>query len=208
MRPSHVRAAALSAAAIGIVVLPIAVAQAHPSHSTASSTSQVDKNTSSLLKNVKPNELTSQLLTALGQLNNQPAASGAKVGATTTGAKQGGTAAKAPRSAENCGPARSAASALVTAQACVERQGNSSWARVYVSNASAVPQVVALDLSRTNRQIVQIQCLIAPHTEHGQCQTTPLADVSDVTQDAVAEILAQGAPVSAGVLHVESGDQS
>jgi hypothetical protein len=39
LRPSHVRSAALAAAVVGVVVLPIAAAQANPSHGSAKQTS-------------------------------------------------------------------------------------------------------------------------------------------------------------------------
>jgi hypothetical protein len=93
----------------------------------------------------------------------------------------------------------------VTALACLEYAGGATSARAYVTNTTSVSQTVALVLSRTNQTSIEIDCTVAAGTSKGICQTPTMPDVSGVSQDAIAEIVAVGAPVSAGVVRVESG---
>jgi hypothetical protein len=61
-------------------------------------------------------------------------------------------------------------------------------------------------LTRADGSVVQVQCTIAARDASGLCATSPTA-ISDGSGafNAIAEIAAQNAPVSAGVVHVESG---
>lgn len=206
IRPGHVRAVALSAAALGILVLPIAAAEAGPTHTSAGSAASgtADGSLGGLLDNIKPGQITNQLLNQVGGLavsSATPTAtpSGSKPAATPTTSSSG--AAAAPT--EFCGPQRT--QSKVTALACLEYAGGATSARAYVTNTSSAAQTVAVVLNRTNQTSIEITCTIAPGTTKGVCQTPTLPDVSGVEQDAVAEIVAVGAPVSAGVVHVESG---
>lgn len=212
LRPTHVRVMALSAAAIGLVVLPIAAAQAHPAHPAAEnqSTNAAD---SSSLSGLQPGQLTNQLLTQLGQLSSSgDSTTGSGTSTTSASSQNGSTVGASQIAPEFCGPAGSLSDNQVSAQACVERSAAGSWARAYVTNDSSTTQVVALNLTASNGQVVETKCQIAAGSTHAICETPQLtgsqlaaSDGAKATEDAIAEILPANAPVSAGVLHVESG---
>ena len=175
LRPHHVRTLALAGAVVGVVVLPIAAAQATP-----------------------PNHAT--------QAAGKVAVPGTyQVSAAPSPSPGAGVQALTP---EFCGAVRNAAFAggAVRVQACVAQSGGSATARVYVANNTGKDQLVALNLTRADGTVVQVQCTIAAGNASGLCATSPTA-ISGGTGafNAIAELVAQGAPVSAGVVHVESG---
>lgn len=175
LRPHHVRTLALAGAVVGVVVLPIAAAQATPpqSHDTAGHNVTVP---------------------GTYQVSAKPSASAAA-----------GVQALAP---EFCGLTRTAtfAGGAVRVQACVEQTDGSAAARVYVANNTSKDQLVALNLTRADGTVVQVQCTVAAGDATGLCATSPTAISSGKGAfDAIAELATQGAPLSAGVVHVESG---
>lgn len=218
LRPTQIRVVALSAVAIGLVVLPIAAAQAHPAH--PASTQSATATGSPSLTGLRPSQLTDSLLTQLSQLSSSGDGSGAPVAAAGGSPQPAGAATPSPSpspaasqaASEFCGPAGATDDKQVTAQACVEHSGAASWGRVYVTNTSSGTQVVALNLTTTTGRVEETQCRVAAGAAHAVCETPQLtgapattATGAKATEDAIAEILAAGAPVSAGVLHVESG---
>jgi hypothetical protein len=202
---------ALSEAAIGILVLPIAAAQAGPTHSSANgqSSGTPDGSLGGLLDNLKPDQITNQLLNQVGGLavsTDTPSATATAPGAvpgSTPSATASQPSAPATGPSEFCGPERT--TNKVTAEACLEFADGVTSARAYVTNASSVAQTVALVLSRTNQTSIQIECTVAPGSSKSICDTPTMPNVSGVSQDAIAEIVAVGAPISAGVVRVESG---
>lgn len=182
LRPHHVRSIALAGAVVGVVVLPIAAAQASPptkSHDILSSSG------------------------AQGANSGQPGADQAS--ATPSASPGSGAQALAP---EFCGAPLTTKvfGGAVRVQACVEQSAGSASARVYVANGTSAQQTVALNLTRADGSVVQVRCTITAGDAAGLCATSPTA-ISDGSGafNAIAEIAAQGAPVSAGVVHVESG---
>lgn len=213
LRPTHVRVVALSAAAIGLVVLPIAAAQAHPANPTVENQS-ADSAASPSLTGLRPGQLTNSLLTQLSQLASTGGSS-AQPGTSTSAQGGSGNSGASQVSPEFCGPSGSGNGHQVTAQACVEHSAVATWARAYVTNNSTSTQVVALNLTASNGQVVETKCEIGAGSTHAICETPRLtgsqlltAKGAKATDDAIAEILPVDAPVSAGVLHVESGQVS
>lgn len=165
LRASHVRTAALAAAVVGVVVLPIAAAQATPSHGAKQTTA-----------------------TATGT-----AASGAPATAT----------AQLP---QFCGASETGFQGQVTEQPCVDDAAGSVTGIVYVGNASAKPLTVAINLTRADGSIAQMQCTIAAHDANGTCVTGALRETAGKGAfNAIVEAIPVGAPVALGVLHAESG---
>ena len=181
LRPHHVRTIALAGAVVGVVVLPIAAAQASPpakNHDILASSGQ-------------------------GANNGQPGANQAS--ATPSPSAGSGAQAIAP---EFCGAPLTATvtGGTVRVQACVDQAAGSASARVYVANGTSAAQTVALNLTRADGTVVQVQCAIAAGDAAGLCATSPTAiSGGSGAFNAIAEIAAQGAPLSAGVVHVESG---
>jgi hypothetical protein len=177
LRPHHVRTIALAGAVVGVVVLPIAAAQATPpqNHDKAAA---------------------AQAATVPGtfQASGAPSASpGAGIQALTP---------------EFCGAVRTSKTAAgsVRVQACVNQSNGSATGRVYVANGTSKDQLVALNLTRADGTVVQVQCTITAGDAAGLCATSPTAIGSGKEAfDAIAELATQGAPLSAGVVHVESG---
>lgn len=175
LRPHHVRTIALAGAVVGVVVLPIAAAQATPpqNHDTKASTASVP---------------------GTYQVSGAPSATpGAGIQALTP---------------EFCGAMRNATTAAgaVRVQACVDQSDGSATGRVYVANNTGKDQTVALNLTRADGSVVQVQCTITAGDAAGLCETSPTAISSGKGAfDAIAELATQGAPLSAGVVHVESG---
>lgn len=176
LRPHHVRTIALAGAVVGVVVLPIAAAQATPPQNHEKSTAG------------------SASVPGTYQVSGAPSASpGAGVQALTP---------------EFCGAVRTTTTAagIVRVQACVDQADGSAIGRVYVTNATTKDQLVALNLTRADGSVVQVQCTITAADAAGLCATSPTAISSGKGAfDAIAELAAQGAPLSAGVVHVESG---
>jgi hypothetical protein len=174
LRPHHVRSVALAGAVVGVVVLPIAAAQATPSqnHDSQSGGSS---------------------LSAAGQ--------------TAPGAESTSPVAQAVAS-EFCGTATNTkrSDGSIRTQACVIQNGGTVLARLYVSNGTSTPQVAALNLTQVNGDVVQVQCVVAAGDSSAQCATSPVPVGSGAGAfNAVAELVGQNAPVSAGLIHVESG---
>jgi hypothetical protein len=177
LRPHHVRTLALAGAVVGVVVLPIAAAQATPSQSHDAQ------------------------VTA-----GQPGAPGSGQASATASASPGaGVQALNP---EYCGTARTAtmSGGTVRVQACVVQADAAASARVYVANGTGKDQLVALNLTRADGTVIQVQCTIAAADANGLCATSPTAISGGAGAfNAIAELAAVGAPLSAGVVHVESG---
>ena len=173
LRPHHVRSIALAGAVVGVVVLPIAAAQATPSqnHDSQSGTAQ----------------------SAQGQ--------------TATSAQSQSPVAQTVAS-EFCGVAETTdrPGGTIRSQVCVDQNGGTAVARLYVSNGTSTPQTAALNLTRVDGTVVQVQCTVAAGDASAQCATTPVpVGSSHGAFNAVAELIGQNAPVSAGLIHVESG---
>jgi len=185
LRPHHVRSIALAGAVVGVVLLPIAAAQATPSQNRDSQASA-----QSAGQDASANQAT-------------PTPAGSAAGGS---AAAGGVQALTP---EYCGPARTskaAAGGTVRAQTCVDQIGGTASARVYVSNGATIAEIVALNLTRTDGSVVQVQCTVAAGDASGLCATSPVS-ISGGTgaYNAIAELVGENEPVSAGVVHVESG---
>ncbi len=181
LRPRHVRTLALAGAVVGVVVLPIAAAQASPP--------------------VKNHDMSA---TAAGQGTNS-GLNADQASATASPSAGSGAQALTP---EFCGAQISAkvTGGTVRVQACVEQSAGSASARVYVANGTGENQTVALNLTRADGSAIQVQCTIAAGDAAGICATSPTAISSGSgAYNAIAELAAQGAPLSAGVVHVESG---
>jgi hypothetical protein len=176
LRPHHVRTIALAGAVVGVVVLPIAAAQATPPGHDAK------------------NAAGSASAPGTYQIPGAPSASpGTGVQALTP---------------EFCGAVRTSTTATgaVRVQACVDQADGSATGRVYVANNTSKDQLVALNLTRADGSVVQVQCTITAGDAAGLCATSPTAITSGKGAfAAIAELAAQGAPLSAGVVHVESG---
>ena len=163
LRPSHVRSVALAAAVVGVVVLPIAAAQATPSHGTKQTT---------------------------------------VTGSPATGAPATATA----QLPQFCGATETGFQGQVTAQPCVNDADGTVTAVVYVGNSSDKPLTVAINLTRADGSLAQMQCTVVAHEANGTCTTGALqASVGKGAFNAIAEAVPVGAPVALGVLHVESG---
>jgi hypothetical protein len=175
LRPHHLRTIALAGAVVGVVVLPIAAAQATPPQNRETKGANAS-------------------VPGTFQVSGAPSATpGAGVQALTP---------------EFCGAVRTATTAAgaVRVQACVKQANGSATGRVYVANNTGKDQLVALNLTRADGSVVQVQCTIAAGDAAGLCATSPTAISSGKGAfDAIAELAAQGAPLSAGVVHVESG---
>ena len=177
LRPNHVRTIALAGAVVGVVVLPIAAAQATP-----------------------PQNHDAQL--AAGKVSVPGTY---QVSAAPSASPGAGAQALTP---EFCGVVRTAKTAAgsVRVQVCVEQSNGSASARVYVANSTSKDQLVAVNLTRADGSVVQVQCTITAGDAAGLCETSPTAISSGKGAfDAIAELAEQGAPLSAGVVHVESG---
>jgi hypothetical protein len=182
LRPHHVRSIALAGAVVGVVVLPIAAAQASPP--------------------VKNHDL---LGASSGQGANGAQPGADQASATPSPSAGSGSQALTP---EFCGAPLTVtvSGGTVHVQACVNQSAGSASARVYVANGTHAQQTVALNLTRADGTVVQVQCVIAAGDAAGLCATSPTAiSGGSGAYNAIAEIAAQGAPLSAGVVHVESG---
>jgi hypothetical protein len=94
----------------------------------------------------------------------------------------------------------------VQLQTCVQQQNGTVFAQAYVTNGSTVPQIVAVNLTRSDGTLVQNQCVVAPGTASTLCATSPIpASQGSGAYDSVAEAAGQGRPLSDGAVHVESG---
>ncbi|MBS2966662.1 hypothetical protein KGA66_26735 [Actinocrinis puniceicyclus] len=181
LRPRHVRTLALAGAVVGVVVLPIAAAQASPP--------------------VKNHDMPAS---ANGQGTNSGQAAD-QVSATASPSAGAGAQALAP---EFCGAPVSAtvAGGTLRVQACVDQSAGSAAARVYVENGTGADQTAVLNLARADGSTVQVRCTIAAGDAAGVCSTSPTAvGGGSGAYNAIAELAAQGVPLSAGVVHVESG---
>jgi hypothetical protein len=177
LRPHHVRTIALAGAVVGVVVLPIAAAQATPPQSRE----------------------------AKGGAGSASAPGSYQVSGAPSASPGAGVQALTP---EFCGAVRAVTTAAgtVRVQACVKQTDGSAAGRVYVANNTSKDQLVALNLTRADGSVVQVQCTIAAGDAAGLCATGPTAISSGKGAfAAIAELAAQGAPLSAGVVHVESG---
>jgi hypothetical protein len=173
LRPHHVRSIALAGAVVGVVVLPIAAAQATPSQNHDAQS---------------------------GMAQSAPDQSAAS-------AQSPSPVAQAVAS-EFCGVAETTArtGGSIRTQACVDQDGGTAVARLYVSNGTSTAQVAALNLTRVDGSVVQVQCVVAAGDAAAQCATNPVpVGSAGGAFDAVAELVGQNAPVSAGLIHVESG---
>jgi hypothetical protein len=94
----------------------------------------------------------------------------------------------------------------VTAQPCVDDTAGTVTAVVYVGNSTAKPLTVAINLTRADGSLAQMQCTIAAHDTNGSCTTGSLLySAGKGSFNAIAEAVPVDAPVALGVLHVESG---
>ncbi len=181
LRPHHIRTIALAGAVVGVVVLPIAAAQATPPAKNR------------------------DILSTSGQGANSGQPGAGQASATPSPSAGSGVQALAP---EFCGAPLTAtvSGGTVRVQACVDQSAGSAAARVYVANGTGSEQTVALNLTRADGSVVQVQCTIAAGDDAGLCATSPTS-ISGGTGafNAIAELAAKGAPLSAGVVHVESG---
>ena len=185
LRPHHVRTLALAGAVVGVVLLPIAAAQATPP-SQGRETQAGSGQTAGA----------GQSAAAQGSATPSPSAS-----ATA----DAGTQALTP---EYCGTplTKTVTGGALHVQVCVDQSAGSASARAYVANETATAQIVALNLVRQDGSVVSVQCTIAVGDSAGQCDTSPTSiSGGGGGFNAVAELVAEGSPVSAGVLHVESG---
>jgi hypothetical protein len=181
LRPHHVRTLALAGAVVGVVLLPIAAAQATP-----------PAQSSGTLAGAGPGAVP----TGTGQASATPSASASA---------DAGVKALTP---EFCGDSltKTVSGGVVHVQSCVVQANGSAAARVYVANETSANQLVALNLVRSDGSVVSVQCTIAAGDAAGQCATSPTSiSTGSGGYNAVAELVAVGAPVSAGVVHVESG---
>lgn len=182
LRPHHVRTIALAGAVVGVVVLPIAAAQASP-----------------------PAKNRDILTGSASQGANTAGPAADQTSATPSPSAGSGAQALAP---EFCGAPVAAKfpSGTLRVQACVDQSADSASARVYVANGTSADRIVALNLTRADGSAVQVQCVIAAGDLAALCATAPTA-ISDGNGafNAIAELAAKGAPLSAGVVHVESG---
>jgi hypothetical protein len=185
LEPHHIRSLALAGAVVGVVLLPIAAAQANPDPTGSSYAAGSGQSSAQ----------------SSAQSSTQPSSpSSAQPTATPTAAQALG--------AEYCGATTSTGvgAAAIQAQACVEQSDGAVSAKVYVSNGSATDQTVALNLTRTDGTVVQVQCTIAAADTSGSCETAALPTTGGTgAYNAIAELIAANQPVSAGVLHTESG---
>ncbi len=198
LKPHHVRTLALAGAVVGVVLLPIAAAQATPPQghgNQASSGANPGSGGQPGAGAGAGQPSTIALPTPTAPAQGDP-------GASPTGS---GSQALTP---EYCGAARTAqvTGGSVRVQACVVQSDGAASGRVYVANETATAQTVALNLTRADGSVVQVQCAIAAGDASALCATDPVA-VSGGTggYNAIAELAAVGAPLSAGVVHVESG---
>lgn len=173
LRPHHVRSIALAGAVVGVVVLPIAAAQATPSQNRDSASGAARS---------------AQSQAAPGAQSPSPVAQAVAseyCGGAVTTARPGGT---------------------IRSQVCVVQNDGTAMARLYVSNDTSAPQTAALNLTRVDGTVVQVQCTVAAGDASAQCATTPVpVGSSGGAFNAVAELVGQNAPVSAGLIHLESG---
>jgi hypothetical protein len=179
LKPHHVRSFALAGAVVGVVVLPIAAAQATPSQSHDSQAGSA----------------------------GQSSSSSAAAGQTAPAAQSPSPVAQAVAS-EYCGTAttQTRSGGTIRAQACVDQNGGTALARLYVANGTGTAQVVALNLTRADGGVVQVQCTVAAGDASAQCATSPVpVGTGSGAFNAIAELVGQNAPVSAGLIHVESG---
>ena len=171
LEPKHIRSLALAGAVIGVVLLPIAAAQANPTGPTAPP--------------------------AAGQPSGQPTA--------TPGPTQSAATAIGD---EYCGATVSVGQgqSAIQAQSCVEQVDGNASAKVYVANGGDTDQTVTLNLTRTDGTLIQVRCTIAAGDTAGSCATDALPTTGGTgAYNAIAELTGAGEPVSAGVLHAESG---
>ena len=186
LRPHHVRSLALAGAVVGVVLLPIAAAQATPptqGHDTQATSGQTGG-------------------AGASQSTATPAPTASASASPTADA---GVQALTP---EFCGASvtKTVTGGALHVQPCVEQSDGSVSARVYVANETTTAQVVALNLTRSDGTVVSVQCTIAAGDSAGQCSTSPTSiGTGGGGYNAIAELVAEGAPVSAGVVHVESG---
>jgi hypothetical protein len=154
----------------GVIVLPIAAAQATPSQNNDSRSDSARSQTAQAAQAPSP----------VAQ-----AVASEFCGTTVASTRPGGT---------------------IRVQACVEQSDGDAVARLFVSNSTSTPQVAALNLTRADGGVVQIQCVVAAGDSSAQCATAPVPVGTDGGAfDAVAELVGENAPVSAGLVHVESG---
>lgn len=196
LRPHHVRTLALAGAVVGVVLLPIAAAQATPPQNHDRQASAGSTPGSGLLPGLgQPSTIATPTPAAATPAQGDPAASPTDPGSQAL-------------TPEFCGAVRTATvtGGTVRVQSCVEQSDGAASGRVYVANGTAGPQTVALNLTRTDGSVVQVQCTIAAGDASGVCATDPVA-LSGGTggYNAIAELASAGAPLSAGVVHVESG---
>lgn len=189
LKPNHIRSLALAGAVVGVALLPIAAAQATPPQSSQTQ-SQTQTNASG------------QTGSALGSSNSSGNGSAANSGSGVTQPVQA-------LSGEFCTTNQSeklSDGGTVQLQVCLEQQNGTVFAQAYVANDGTVPQIVAVDLTRTDGTLVQSQCLIAAGTVSTVCATSPIpASQGSGAYNSIAEAAEQGKPLSAGAIHVESG---
>jgi hypothetical protein len=189
LRPHHVRSIALAGAVVGVVLLPIAAAQATPSQNRDSQASAQTQAQSG-----------DQAGAPADQASPTPGGSAASDGVQALTPEFCGTARTATVTADG------AASGTVRVQACVDQIGGTASARVYVANGAKIAEIVALNLTRTDGSVVQVQCTVPAGDASGLCVTSPVTiSGGSGAYNAIAELVGENEPVSAGVVHVESG---
>ncbi|HEY3869995.1 MAG TPA: hypothetical protein VGM10_16650 [Actinocrinis sp.] len=136
--------------------------------------------------------------------NTASGQSGSPLGASGLSAAQPAQA----LSGEFCGAnqSESISGGTVQLQVCVEQQNGTVFAQAYVTNDGTVPQIVAVNLTRSDGTLVQSQCVVAAGAASTPCATSPIpASQGSGAYDSIAEAAEQGKPLSDGAVHVESG---
>jgi hypothetical protein len=135
-----------------------------------------------------------------------PSHSSAKQPSVTGTPATGAPATAAAVLPQFCGSTETGFQGQVSAQSCVDDTAGTVTATVYIGNSSAKPLTVAINLTRTDGSLAQMQCTIAAHDANGSCTTGALQSAAGKGSfDAIAETVPVGAPLALGVLHVESG---
>lgn len=190
LKPNHIRSLALAGAVVGVALLPIAAAQATPPQSSQTQTTASGQSGSALGQSGSSN-------TSAGTAGS---AAGSASGATAVAQSLGGEYCSANDRESLSGDG------AVQVQVCVEQLNGTVFAQAYVANDGTVPQIVAVDLSRTDGTLVQAQCVVPAATASALCGTSPIpASQGSGAYDSVAESAGQGKPLSDGAVHVESG---
>lgn len=186
--------------------------------STGSASALVRKPAAAKASSLRPNHIRSLALAAAvvgvallpiaAAQATPPQTSGQTQNTAQAQSGQGGSGAAQALSGTFCSEnqSESISGGAVQLQTCVQQQNGTVFAQAYVTNGSTVPQIVAVNLTRSDGTLVQNQCIVAPGTASTLCATSPIpASQGSGAYDSVAEAAGQGRPLSDGAVHVESG---